>query len=441
MKRWPQSLFWRSALMITGLLLLSQIVLSIAFYVFVQRPRIDFMQDLALTYIDNIRSALATLPAAERDRFLHSGDVNADLRITREQPAQIASGTAELPVVRLFIRELQEKLPNGERIIVQQTPVQALWVSLLVNGESYWVVVQLAKLRVDTAAAWQLPLMISFALAAIGGVLIHQSINRPLLQLQSFAQAMGRGDRPPPLASHGAREIATVSAAFNRMAQDIDSIESDRRLMLAGVSHDLRTPVTRLRLALEVEGENIEPAARERMEANLRELDSALSQFLDFARSERDESIVNADLFDIASECVATYDAMNDSPSESTTHVIKLIGTHGTRIRARPQALMRALTNLIENSRKYSAGDIEIAVERLPTCALIVRDRGELLHSADFERLRKPFARLNESRSGAAGTGLGLAIVERIATLHDAKLTFTPRNGGGLEVRMSFPSA
>jgi light-regulated signal transduction histidine kinase (bacteriophytochrome) len=113
------------------------------------------------------------------------------------------------------------------------------------------------------------------------------------------------------------------------------------------------------------------------MEANLRELDSALSQFLDFARSERDESIVNADLFDIASECVATYDAMNDSPSESTTHVIKLIGTHGTRIRARPQALMRALTNLIENSRKYSAGDIEIAVERLPTCALIVRDRGE----------------------------------------------------------------
>jgi two-component system, OmpR family, osmolarity sensor histidine kinase EnvZ len=328
---------------------------------------------------------------------------------------------------------------------VQQTPVQALWVSLLVNGESYWVVLQLRKLRVDTAAAWQLPLIIALALAAVGGVLIHRSINRPLSQLQAFAEAMGRGDRPSSLAAHGAREIATVSEAFNRMAHDLDRVDEDRRLMLAGVSHDLRTPVTRLRLALEVEGGKIEPAARERMEANLRELDVALTQFLDFARSERDEPMVEVDLFDIASECIATYEAMvkttTATSQESSTPAIRLIGSRGTRVQARPHALIRALTNLIENSRKYSTGEIETVVEHAPKPTLIVRDRGELLHTADFERLRKPFTRLNESRGGVSGSGLGLAIVARIANLHDAKLTFAAREGGGLEVRIAFPRA
>jgi two-component system osmolarity sensor histidine kinase EnvZ len=427
--------------MIALLLTLSQIVLSIAFYAFVQRPRIDFAQDITLTYLDNVRRALSTLPSSERDLFLRSNDVNADLRLTRDRPAQITAGLAEQPLIRLFVRELQERLPAGESIILQQTPVLALWVSMIVNGESFWVVVRLDKLRVDAAAAWQLPLLISLVLAAIGGVLIHRSINRPLTQLQAFAEAMGRGDRPPALESHGVREIATVSEAFNRMARDIDSIERDRRLMLAGVSHDLRTPVTRLRLALEIEGEKIDPAARNLMDANLRELDSALSQFLDFARNERNEAIVEADLFEIARECVVTYEAMNEKPSDARSFSISLSGSRGARVRARPQALMRALTNLIENSRKYSSGDIEINVEQTPSASLTVRDRGALLHSTDFERLRKPFARLNESRGGIAGTGLGLAIVERIANLHNAVLTFTPRDGGGLEVRITFPRA
>jgi two-component system, OmpR family, osmolarity sensor histidine kinase EnvZ len=436
MRFWPRSLFWRSALLIGSLLVVSQIILSVVFYAFVQRPRLDFAQDLTLVYLDNVRVALTALPPVAREKFLNDVDPNADLRVTRETPRAETTGVAKQPLLRMFVRELSDRLPRGERVIVQDTPVSALWVSLLVENEPYWVVVRLAKVRVDNNAALLLPLALSLVLAALGGVLIHRSINRPLAMLQRFATAIGRGERPMPIDPHGSRELVRLGNAFNRMAQDLDSMDADRRLMLAGVSHDLRTPVTRLRLALEVAGKDIDTETRERMEANLRELDSSLSQFLDFARSERDEAVVEADLFDIANECVATYEAQG--------HSIALLGTHGMRVSMRPFALMRALTNLVDNSLKYSSGEIEIEVSRAPRTnepTLTVRDRGIALQAVDFVRLRKPFARMTESRGGPAGTGLGLAIVERIASLHNAALTFEARDDGGLEARMEFRTA
>jgi two-component system, OmpR family, osmolarity sensor histidine kinase EnvZ len=436
MKLWPRSLFWRSALLIGSLLVVSQIVLTVVFYVFVQRPRIDFAQDLTLVYLDNVRAALTALPPVAREKFLNDVDPDSDLRVTRETPKSDANTIARQPLVRIFVRELQERLPPGERAIVQETPTSALWVSLLVGGEPYWIVVRLGKLRVDNNAALALPLSISLFLAALGGVLTHRSLNRPIAELQNAANAIGRGERAPQLATDGPNEVAALSHAFNRMAHDLDSMDADRRLMLAGVSHDLRTPVTRLRLSLEVNGDQLDAQIRDRMLANLRELDSSLSQFLDFARSERDEAVVETDLFDIANECVATYEAQG--------RLVALFGTHGTRAPVRPQALMRALTNLVDNSLKYSTGEVEIEVSRAAQTnepMLAVRDRGAALQSTDFERLRKPFARMNEARGGPAGTGLGLAIVERIANLHNATLTFAAREGGGLEVRMQFRKA
>jgi two-component system, OmpR family, osmolarity sensor histidine kinase EnvZ len=419
MKLWPRSLFWRSALLIGSLLLVSQIVLSIVFYVFVQRPRLDFAQDLTLIYLDNVRSALIALPPTAREKFLNDVDPSADLRVTRETPKTDVNTISKQPLVRVFMRELQERLPQGERVIAQETPFPALWVSLLVEGEPYWIVVRLAKIRVDSNAVWVVLLVISLSLAAVGGVLIHRSLNRPLAKLQSFAAAIGRGERPPAVGVDGPDEVANLSRAFNRMAQDLDSMDADRRLMLAGVSHDLRTPVTRLRLALEVNGDQLDAHIRDRMLGNLRELDSSLTQFLDFARSERDEAATQANLYDIANECTANF--------ESQGHAIALLGEQAraqANAHVRPHAIMRALTNLIENSLKYSQGDIEIevvAASRAEGPALIVRDRGALLKSADFERLRKPFARMNEARAGPAGSGLGLAIVERIANLHNAR--------------------
>jgi two-component system, OmpR family, osmolarity sensor histidine kinase EnvZ len=439
MKLWPRSLFWRSALLIGSLLLVSQVVLSIVFYVFVQRPRLDFAQDLTLIYLDNVRTALIALPPTAREKFLNDVDSSADLRITREFPKPEATAISKQPLVRVFMRELQERLPKGERVITQEMPFPALWVSLLVEGESYWIVVRLSKIRIDSNTAWVALFVISLSLAVVGGVLIHRSLNQPLAKLQSFAVAIGRGERPKAVDVDGPQEVANLSRAFNRMVQDLDSMDADRRLMLAGISHDLRTPVTRLLLALEVNGEQLDAQIFDRMLANLRELDSSLTQFLDFARSESEESVSQANLCDIANECTANF--------ESHGHAIALRGEQvraHANARVRPQAIMRALTNLVENSLKYSRGEIEIevvAANGVDGPALIVRDRGTLLQSADFERLRKPFVRMNEARGGPAGTGLGLAIVERIANLHNAILRFNTRDGGGLEVCIVFPQS
>jgi two-component system, OmpR family, osmolarity sensor histidine kinase EnvZ len=434
MKPVANSLFWRSALMIAGLLVASQLVLTVSLYIFVQRPRIDFARDLTLVYLNNVRQTLQALPAGARAQFLGRTHTTDDLRVTRESPNATPADDHPPAIISFFLRDLQKQLEDGEKVLYQATPTSSLWVSLQVDREPYWVVLQLSKLNVDAGSAWLYPMLISFALAAAGGVAIHRTLNKPFEKLQTAARRIGNGERPETLATDGLREVAELSRAFNCMASDLEQTDSQRRVMLAGVSHDLRTPVTRLQLALEVDGNALPRDVRERMLANLHTLDASLTQFLDFARDERDEPIIVANLHDVSSECIANFQAQGN--------VVEIRGTReGGDVAMRPRAILRMLNNLIENAVKYSSGGIEveiIATNGTHGPTLVVRDHGEPLHGMDFSQLRRAFIRQDAARNDKPGTGLGLAIVDRIAALHTATLTFTAREAGGLEVAVRF---
>ncbi|MGA7986528.1 MAG: ATP-binding protein, partial [Burkholderiales bacterium] len=225
----------------------------------------------------------------------------------------------------------------------------------------------------------------------------------------------------------GPRELRTVADAFNRMTRDLASMERERAMVLAGISHDLRTPLARLRLGLEILGG--ERATAEGMATDIDEIDAVIGQFLDFARGEHEGQAVR-DLDALAAEVVEGYVRRGKQVSLERGNVPPL--------RFAQMALRRALANLIDNALRYAGEPVLVRTRRERGATLIeVLDRGPGIPAAEAERLKQPFTRLDSSRGGVGGSGLGLAIVERVARAHGGRLDLLPRDGGGLLVRLT----
>jgi two-component system osmolarity sensor histidine kinase EnvZ len=239
------------------------------------------------------------------------------------------------------------------------------------------------------------------------------------------------------LPESGPEELETLSRAFNAMSADLARLDEDRTLILAGISHDLRTPLTRLRMEIEMTG--ADEATRDAMVADVEEMDRTIGQFLDFARTgaENAETLAATDLAVLLTELAEQYRrrgfAVSPAPSfpaDPRLHV------HATTLR-------RAVANLVDNALRHagSAQPIELALERIAGAIRIeVRDRGPGIPAEHADRLKLPFTRLEAARSNAVGAGLGLAIVERIARAHGGSLDLLPRDGGGLVARITIPA-
>jgi two-component system, OmpR family, osmolarity sensor histidine kinase EnvZ len=431
----PKTLFGRSALLIAGVVIVGQLLTAVVYYLAVQRPRVELLADFAINYVANMRNALDSIPKAERDGFIKANESLRELRLVRDLVPEKNQGQIPQLVVMLLTERLQQRLQNKDSLVLQVEPERALWVPLLTrDSEKYWVVIQLDRLRVDSLASLLIPSLIITVLSVLSALWIHRSINQPLLELQSAVRAVGSHERPRQITPQGPTEVVELTLAFNRMLNELTQVDADRSLMLAGVSHDLRTPITRVRLALELMQQNPSESLYKRMEANLNEVDMALTQFLDFARDERDEPVIEVDLRDIVGECTASYEA-------EERRIRLVVPDHAVLVQCRPQAIMRALRNLIDNSLKYSTCEIAIQVLQSTTTigpVIKVSNEGEKLDDSELARLRLPFMRKLDSRSGAPGTGLGLAIVDRVAAMHSAKLLLAARDSGGLDASVVF---
>jgi two-component system osmolarity sensor histidine kinase EnvZ len=254
--------------------------------------------------------------------------------------------------------------------------------------------------------------------------------------LPHAALEIGRGRTPPPIEESGPDEIATLARAFNQMNTDLARLDSDRALILAGVSHDLRTPLARLRMGIEmIAPADADRATRDGMVADVEEMDQTIGQFLDFARETGGEAPQETDLAALLDDLAAQY-ARRGVTIETDLAALP-------PLRIRPKALRRAVANLIDNARNHARHEqpVRLALQRdKDDICIDVCDRGPGIPSEEVERLKKPFTRLESARSNTSGAGLGLAIVERIARSHGGSLHLLPREGGGLVARISLPT-
>jgi two-component system osmolarity sensor histidine kinase EnvZ len=274
--------------------------------------------------------------------------------------------------------------------------------------------------------------LFALVVCTIGVYIIFYWLRRQLQSLLGAARILGDGQMPAPLPETGPDEIRELSRGFNQLALNLEALESDRRLMLVGISHDLSTPLTRLRLAIELMQMKPDVSQVPGMIQDIEDMNGILVQFADYARTGKEEQAVMADFNQVVAEVCQRYVAVGKIV-ESDLAKLPAFAFRGLAIR-------RLITNLVDNAARYGDGKIEVHTRyRDGTVTLSVCDRGPGIRSMDPNSLIKPFARENTARGAQLGAGLGLSIVDRIARAHGGALVLCNRPHGGLAVTVTLP--
>lgn len=263
-----------------------------------------------------------------------------------------------------------------------------------------------------------------------------RALTAPLGQLAGAAEAFGTRRAPPPLPQRGPQEVLALAGALDRMRARVNRLIDDRTQMLAAISHDLRTPITRLRLRAEfIDDEH----ARERTLRDLDQMNALVEAALAYARDERGldgDADTEKPLIDIASLVQTVCDDFSDIGAD-----VRMEQARHVLVRAHPEDLQRAVANLVDNAVKY-AGSARLSVEKSATgVAIAVADDGPGIPEAERHAMLQPFVRGDRARNlnEETGFGLGLSIVLAIVEAHDGRLTLENRAGGGLSVRIALP--
>ncbi|TKT67188.1 HAMP domain-containing protein [Rhizobiaceae bacterium LC148] len=267
-------------------------------------------------------------------------------------------------------------------------------------------------------AIWTQQSAISLAITALVlsgiGIFVARRIARPIRRLAVAAEALGRGEDVPPLPEQGPDDIRQMTEAFNLMQARLQRFVDDRTRMLAAIGHDLRTPITSLRLRAEFVSD---PELQERMLATLDEMQSMTEATLAFAREEA--TLEETRSVDLTALISSLCDDLADLGLDVTFACASRIG-----YRCRPDALRRAIRNLVENAVRYGKRARVSLEKRADSLTILVEDDGPGIPVADFERVFVPFFRLEHSRNReTGGVGLGLSIARAIARHHGGDIT------------------
>ena len=273
---------------------------------------------------------------------------------------------------------------------------------------------------------------LAIMLLAIGGAWLFIRIqNRPLVDLEHAALQVGKGIIPPPLREYGASEVRSVTRAFNHMAAGVKQLSDDRTLLMAGVSHDLRTPLTRIRLATEMMSEQ-DGYLAESINKDIEECNAIIEQFIDYLRTGQEMPLEFIDLNSVLGEVIA---AESGYEREIQTDLLE----DDIPVRVHPLSIKRALANMVVNAARYGNGWIKVSSGREAHRAWFqVEDDGPGIKPEQRKHLFQPFVRGDSART-ISGTGLGLAIVQRIIDNHNGLLELDTSERGGLLIRAWLP--
>jgi len=432
MTLFPRTLLWRSVLLIALLLAVSHLAWLEIFRVSERAPRARQVAQQIASVVNLTRAALITADPSKRIELLQELSQEEGIQVHVGDPGERVAPLPDRPFLRLVEQEVKRQLGADTRLANSRDGVRGAWVSFRIDEDDYWVFMPRSRLERADPLRWVGWGALVLALALLGAYLIVARINRPLRELARAADEIGRGRTPPPVAETGPAEIRTLAHAFNRMSTDLRRLDDERALLLAGVSHDLRTPLSRIRLGLEMLDEKGDAALKAGLVQDIEDIDAAINQFLDFARVTEGEPVVaDGDLNAIARELRDRYARAGRNVAAQLAPLPPLA--------LRPVAIQRLIANLVENALRHGGGQIEISTAlEVGKAVLEVCDRGPGIPAADAERMLQPFTRLEAARTGT-GTGLGLAIVDRIARMHGGSVQLLPRDGGGLRARVELP--
>jgi len=280
----------------------------------------------------------------------------------------------------------------------------------------------------------------SLLLFGIAALFLRNQV-RSIRRLARSMDAFGRGHESAPLRPSGATEVRQAASAFHVMQERVRRFLAQRTQMLAGVSHDLRTPLTRMRL--EIEMSSMSDEARSAIDQDLAQVDRMIGQLTEYARAASVSPETVSDVSQVLTDLVE-HDKARTSDKDG---MIQAAITPNLRAIISEQNLARVIANLIENARRYghAPGSVPMIDLKVQPAGMWVGvdvcDRGPGIPAEDIERLMRPFSRGDTARTGGTGTGLGLAIVDRLVRHAGGNVIVMNRPGGGLIVRLELVKA
>lgn len=420
----PQSFFARTLWMVLIVVLFSKVLMLV--YLMMNE---DVMVDRQ--YSHGAALTLRAYWAADeqsRERIAEAAGVR---RVVEDE---VPPSEYHWPYTEIFQRQMQLELGADTEVRVRIQPQTAIWVRAPSLGPD-WLQVPLYAYPLRGQRIWSVLgwfLGIGLLSTAAAWIFVSQ-LNLPLKRLVYAARQIGKGRRVRLPISDTPSEMTEVYRAFNQMAEDVEQAGRERELMLAGVSHDLRTPLTRLRLSLELMPNDTE--LTDDMVRDIEDMNAILDQFLAFVRDGSDEPLESLDLGELVREVVAPYNQHGEQ--------VRLCVEPMPPLPLRRVSIKRLLVNLIENALRYGGHGVEVAAHvsgdsSAPYVVLSVLDRGTGIAPQELGEIFNPFIRGDRARGGQ-GAGLGLAIVKRIASQHGGVIELRNREGGGLEARVSLP--
>lgn len=437
---WLKSgLLWRTFFLLAFLIAGSMAAWVASFRIVERTPRANQIAAQVVSVVTITRAALTHSAPDLRRELLFDLASNEGIRIyplEAEDRVEPPHDTVLMPVIQTSVRE---KLGADTKFASAVNEVAGFWVSFKIDDDEYWLMLDRERLERTSGIQWLGWGTVTLVLSLLGAVFISRLINQPLARLTAVAGSIAKGRDPDPLPESGPAEIREANRSFNQMVADLKRIETDRAIILAGISHDLRTPISRM--LLEVEMAHLPADARKGMQSDLAQMDAIISQFLDYARPNDRHHFTTVDIAGLLAD--TAKEAARLPNVRITSHIAGV-----TEIEGNPVDLKRVLNNVVENARRYGRKNDDAPVEIEFDCrqehghaAITISDRGPGIPDADIERLLRPFTRLDNARSQANGAGLGLAIVDRIIKRHRGSLKLENRTQGGLAIRILLPLA
>jgi two-component system, OmpR family, osmolarity sensor histidine kinase EnvZ len=434
-----RSLFGRNLLLIVALMALSQLASVLLVRRLVLAPRQEQVAEGLVRRIVAVRSGLMALPPGDRAAFVAAFNQDAAQASAGPAARPLADDEAPRPPLsareRRLLRALQQGLA-GQGVVLSWQPEDGATLSahLALDGQDHVLRLTGVLPPRDGNGTWLVASATMAALALLGAWAIQRHLNRPLARVVHAAGELGRGASVPPLPEGGPTETATLARSINQLSANLEQAERERALMLAGVSHDLRTPLAKLRLGVEILQRDNEPELNASLARSIEDMDRIIGQFLDFARVDSTEPASLVDVNALVQQLAA---AQADHGQRLTLALAPL-----PPLPLRPQALQRALGNLVENAHRHGHPPVTVSTGGDAHSLWVdVTDQGPGIAPAEAEALKQPFRRKQAARDGAPGAGLGLAIVDRLARLHGGRLELLVNSPCGLRARLVLPRA
>ena len=434
----PNKLLSRFVLLIATLLIVSQLVSLKIFDNFEREPRAEALAQEIITIVNFTKASLYAAAPSKRIQLFREINNIGDIKIYVAYPYESIKPIPDDPFLQLVVKKISARIPPGNFVAINHYDIPGVWVSFEIDADMFWVLVP--RLIQDRPFPWHWigwGLVIAI-LAIFGAYITTKRISRPLNNLIDAADKIRNGHNVEKLPLDSVTEFRELSDAFNEMADNLAQISKERNFLLASVSHDIRTPLTRIRLASEMLPPN-SSSLKESLEEDVIEINDILNQFLDFARGFQDEPRVPVSLGKLLKEIQMKHKRMGQNFILKKKNIRNDIPKK-LFIDLRPLAFQRCLDNLINNAFFYSKGKVILEATLLEESFTIsIIDNGPGIPEEQKSKLLKPFERVDEARGNKGGSGLGLTIADRIIKAHDGKLELINRNEGGLDARITIP--